>query len=130
MYYMNCISLPIRGLVNIVYMHVCIGGWHCRHVGGQKNKSKFARKVCIKLAFNSPRRKILLFLSTNMAAMTSHTNHQLKLFLEDDYWIMLSSDYLCVPVILITITAIFVANLDSYKGCCCHVMLCNLYLAL
>ena len=54
---------------------LAIGGLHCRHVGGQ-NKRKFAHKVCIKIAVNSQRRKILLFLSTNMAAMTSHANHQ------------------------------------------------------
>ena len=54
-----------------------IGGFHCRHVGGQ-NKRKFVHIVCIKMALNSPRRKILLFLSTNMAAMTSHANHQLN----------------------------------------------------
>ena len=53
-----------------------IGGFHCRHVGGQ-NKRKFVHIVCIKMEVNSQRRKILLFLSTNMAAMTSHANHQL-----------------------------------------------------
>ena len=53
-----------------------IGGLHCRHVGGQ-NKRTFAHIVCIKIVVNSPRRKILLFLSTNMVAMTSHANHQL-----------------------------------------------------
>ena len=52
-----------------------IGGLHCRHVGGQ-NKRKFVHIVCIKMKVNSQRRKILLFLSTNMAAMTSHANHQ------------------------------------------------------
>ena len=52
-----------------------IGGFHCRHVGGQ-NKRKFVHVVCIKIEVNSHRRKILLLLSTNMAAMTSHANHQ------------------------------------------------------
>ena len=54
-----------------------IGGFHCRHVGGQ-NKRKFVHVVCIKIEVNSQRRKILLFLSTNMAAMTSRANHQLS----------------------------------------------------
>ena len=58
----------------------CIGGLHCRHVGWQ-NKRKFAHAVCIKMAVNSQRRKILLFLSTNMAAMTSHANRHLLLLL-------------------------------------------------
>ena len=52
-----------------------IDGLHCRHVGGQ-NKRKFAHVICIKTAVNSQRRKILLFLSTNMAAMASHKNDQ------------------------------------------------------
>ena len=47
------------------------GDLHFRHVGGQ-NKLKFAHIVCIKIAVNSQRRKVLLFLSTNMAAMTSN----------------------------------------------------------
>ena len=33
---------------------------------------EFTHIVCIKMVVNSQRRKILLFLSTNMAAMTSH----------------------------------------------------------
>ena len=57
-----------------------IDGFHCRHVGGQ-NKRKFVHIVCIKIEVNSHRRKILLFLSTNMAAMTSHANHQKQYFL-------------------------------------------------
>ena len=48
-----------------------IDGVHRRHVGGQ-NKRKFVHKVCIKMAVNSQRRKIFLFLSTNMTAMMSH----------------------------------------------------------
>ena len=52
-----------------------IGSLHCRHASGQ-NKRKLAHIVCIKMAVNSQRRKILLFLYTNMAAMTSHANHQ------------------------------------------------------
>ena len=50
---------------------MCIGGLHCRHVGGQ-NKRKFAHIVCMKMTVNSQRRKILLFPSTNIAAMMSH----------------------------------------------------------
>ena len=42
-----------------------------------KTKNKFVHIVCIKMAVNSKRRKILLFLSTNMAAMTSHANDQI-----------------------------------------------------
>ena len=52
-----------------------IGGLHYHHVGVQ-NKRKFVHIVCTKMKVNSQRRKILLFLSTNMAAMTSHANHQ------------------------------------------------------
>ena len=52
-----------------------IDGFHCRHAGGQ-NKRKFVHKVCIIMKVNSQRRKMVLFLSTNMAAMTSHANHQ------------------------------------------------------
>ena len=36
-----------------------------------RNKRKFAHIVCIKMEVNSQRRKILLFQTTNMAAMTS-----------------------------------------------------------
>ena len=62
-------------LNDILMLAVCIGGLHRRHVDGQ-NKGKFVHKVCIKMAGNSPRRKISLFLPNNMAAMTSHANHQ------------------------------------------------------
>ena len=55
---------------------VSIGVLRCRHVGVQ-NKRKFVHEVCIKMEVNSQRRKILLFLNTNMAAMTSHANHKL-----------------------------------------------------
>ena len=60
--------------VNLV---LYIGGLSCRHLGG-KNKRNFVHKVCIKMAMNSQRRKILLFLSTIMATVTSHANHQLS----------------------------------------------------
>ena len=59
-----------------------IDGLHCRHVGGQ-NKRKFAHIVCIKMAVNYPRRKILFFLSTNMVAMTSHANPIIRLMLNN-----------------------------------------------
>ena len=51
-----------------------IGGLHCRHVGVQ-NKRKFVHIVRVKMEVYSQKRKILLFLYTNMAAMTSHANH-------------------------------------------------------
>ena len=51
-----------------------IGSLHCCHVGVQ-NKRNFFYIVCIKMEVNSHRRKILLLLYTNMAAMTSHANH-------------------------------------------------------
>ena len=54
-----------------------IGGLHCRRVGGQ-NKSKFAHIFYIKMAVYSPSKKMLLFLSTNVAAVKSHAKHQLK----------------------------------------------------
>ena len=49
-----------------------IDGLYCRRNIGGQNKRKFAYIVCIKMVVNSRGRKILLFLSTNMAAMTSH----------------------------------------------------------
>ena len=52
-----------------------IGGLHRSHVGGQ-NKRKFVHKVCTKMAGNSQRGKISLFLYTNMAVMTSRANHR------------------------------------------------------
>ena len=56
-----------------------VGGFHSRLVGGQ-NKRKFVHIVCRTMTINSQRTKILLFLSTNMAAMTSHANNQLYLY--------------------------------------------------
>ena len=53
-------------------LYIIIGGLHCRHVGVQ-SKRKFVHIVCIKMEVNSQRRKILLFLNTNMAAMTSQS---------------------------------------------------------
>ena len=56
-------------------IHLFLLGLHWRHIGGQ-NKRKFVHLVCIKMEVNSQRRKMLFFLSTNMAAMTSPANHQ------------------------------------------------------
>ena len=68
----------MQTLINIYPLPIItLGGLHCRHVGGQ-NKRKFVHIVGIKMEVYSQRRKILLFLSTNMAAMTSHANHQLR----------------------------------------------------
>ena len=61
-----------------VIPNLSVDGLHRRHVGGQ-NKRNFVLIVCIKIEVNSQRRKILLFMYTNMAAMTSHANHQLFL---------------------------------------------------
>ena len=52
-----------------------IGCLHCRHIGVQ-NKRKLLHIVCKKMEVKSQRRKILMFRYTNMAAMTSHANHQ------------------------------------------------------
>ena len=69
------LKLP-RSIFPFHWPWAAIGGLHRRHVGGQ-NKRKFVHIVCIKIEVNSRRRKIVLFLSTNMAAMTSPANHQL-----------------------------------------------------
>ena len=70
-----------------MYRTTLIGGFHCRHVGGQK-KRKFADIISIKMAGNSKRRKILLLLSTNMGTMTSHENHQ---FMNGSWYAYLAS---------------------------------------
>ena len=57
------------------FLYCPIGGLHRRHVGVQ-NKRKFVDIACIKMEVNSQKKKILLFLYTNMAAMTSHANHR------------------------------------------------------
>ena len=53
--------------------------FHCHH-DGRQSKRKFVHKVCIRIfQVYSQRRKILcLFLSTNMAAITSQADHQLE----------------------------------------------------
>ena len=45
------------------------------HVGGQ-NKRIFPRRMYMKIEFSSQRREMLLFLTTNMAAVTSRANQQ------------------------------------------------------
>ena len=52
--------------------------WQGGHVGGQ-NKRIFPRRIYMKIEFSSQRRKMLLFLTTNMAAVTSRANTGLKL---------------------------------------------------
>ena len=52
--------------------------WQGGHVGGQ-NKRIFPRRIYMKIEFSSQRRKMLLFLTTNMAAVTSRPNTGLKL---------------------------------------------------
>ena len=47
-----------------------------RHVGGQ-NKRLFPRRIYMNIEFSSQRREMILFLTTNMAAVTSRANHQL-----------------------------------------------------
>ena len=49
--------------------------WQGGHVGGQ-NKRIFPRKIYMKIEFSSQRREMLLFLTTNMAAVTSLANQQ------------------------------------------------------
>ena len=82
--------------MNLTIQSLTIGGFHCRHIGGQ-NKRKFVHVVCIKIEVISHRRKILLFLSTNMAAMTSHANHQYK-FKSNEMVRSLGSTYFLVSV--------------------------------
>ena len=49
--------------------------WQGDHVGGQ-NKRIFPRRIYMKIEFRSQRREMLLFLTTNMAAVTSRANQQ------------------------------------------------------
>ena len=49
--------------------------WQGGHVGGQ-NKRIFPRRIYMKIEFSSQRREMLLFLTTNMAAVTSRANQQ------------------------------------------------------
>lgn len=76
--YMNvCPSISVC----VLYAYACIakrsermGSLHCRHVGVQK-RGKFVQIVCIKMEVYA-QSKILLFLYTKMAAMTSHGKHK------------------------------------------------------
>ena len=49
--------------------------WQGGHVGGQ-NKRIFPWRICMKIVFSSQRREMLLFLTTNMAPVTSSANQQ------------------------------------------------------
>ena len=49
--------------------------WQGGHVGGQ-NKRIFPRRIYMKIEFSSQRRVMLLFLTSNMAAVTSRANQQ------------------------------------------------------
>ena len=51
--------------------------WQGGHVGSQ-NKRIFPRRIYIKIEFSSQRREMLLFLTTNMAAVRSRANQQLQ----------------------------------------------------
>ena len=49
--------------------------WQGGHVGGQYNRI-FSRRIYMKIGFSSQRKEMLLFLTTNMAAVTSCANQQ------------------------------------------------------
>ena len=49
--------------------------WQGGHVGGQYNRI-FSRRIYLKTEFSSQRREMILFLTTDMAAVTSHANQQ------------------------------------------------------
>ena len=51
--------------------------WQGGHVGGQYNRI-FSRRIYMKIEFSSQRREMLLFLTTNMAAVTSRANQQYR----------------------------------------------------
>ena len=53
----------------------------------------FSRRIYMKIEFSSQRREMLLFLITNMAAVTSRANQQLTHWLID-WWMDLSIDWL------------------------------------
>ena len=60
--------------------------WQGGHVGGQ-NKRIFPRKIYMKIEFSSQRREMLLFLTTNMAAVTSRANQQwLTVHINVQHW--------------------------------------------
>ena len=49
--------------------------WQGGHECSVNTKEFFSRRIYMKMEFSSPRRKMLLFLTTNMAAVTSRANH-------------------------------------------------------
>ena len=49
--------------------------WHGDNVGGQYNRI-FSRRIYMKIEFSSQRGKMLLFLTTSIAAVTSPANQQ------------------------------------------------------
>ena len=49
--------------------------WQGSHVGGQ-NKRIFPRRIYMKIEFSFQRREMLLFLTTNIASVTSRANQQ------------------------------------------------------
>ena len=53
--------------------------WQGGHVGGQ-NKRIFPRRIYMKIELSSQRREMLLFLTTNMGAVTSRANQQFSAF--------------------------------------------------
>ena len=50
--------------------------WQGDHIGGQYNRI-FSRRIYMKIEFRSQRRRMLLPLTNNMAAVTSRANQQL-----------------------------------------------------
>ena len=53
----------------------CATTWQGGDVGGQY-KRIFSRRIYMKIELSFQRREMLLFLTTNMAAVTSRTNYQ------------------------------------------------------
>ena len=53
--------------------------WQGGHVEGQYNRV-FSQRISMKIEFSSLRREMLLFLTTNMAVVTSQANQQYRLF--------------------------------------------------
>ena len=84
--------------------------WQGGHVGCQ-NKRIFPRRIYMKIEFSSQRREMLLFLTTNMAAVTSRANQQLKYGVLRPSWPGLSS-------ILLSL------SLGRRKGNLKHVIIC------
>ena len=70
--YICCIAANFAGHVNNSWFATT---WQGGHVGGQYNTILF-RRICMKIEFSSQRRETVLFLTTNMAAVTSRANQQ------------------------------------------------------